>query len=330
MTFLQEKDLTSAIKKLIKQRGPIRLAVAYWGKESLKLLDIDPKRKDISVICCLRGGKSDPDVIRRFGERARQHDRLHAKVIWTRSGAIVSSANASSNGLPEEEEEAAGLIEAGYYTDDQSDLVSIERWLDKLSSTSCVILKRHLDAARAARQKRAWGQRGARTKQRFVDAVKEGRLEFDKQRIFFVFWKDAATMAQQKAAKTSVAENKRNITERFKMSDAEWGTLDYYFNWPNLPADSFLIDVSWSGGRWDGFSVWKTFGSRRTWPVRNSQGGDRLTFVTNGARSFPYAISSLDKKLLQASAENLWRAAKGNARSRVISILEAGPIISGA
>src|SRR5437764_8671672 len=103
MKFLYGGGLSEEIKRLVANKNPMKIAIAYWGTEALELLKLDPKRRDVEVVCCLRGGKSAPEVIKQFGFRARQNDQLHAKVIWTNAGAIVGSANASSNGLPEEE-----------------------------------------------------------------------------------------------------------------------------------------------------------------------------------------------------------------------------------
>jgi hypothetical protein len=57
---------------------------------------------------------------------------LHATEIWAPSGAIAGYANASSNGLPEEERLASGLIEVGVHLKDKDKLKAIERWFDSL------------------------------------------------------------------------------------------------------------------------------------------------------------------------------------------------------
>ena len=128
--FLGGKQLTTATKRIINEGDQIKVAIAYWGKDALSLLGLNSRKKTVKVICCLRNGASDPAIISRFGKRARQNDKLHAKVIWTPKGAIIGSANASSNGLPEEEELANGLIEAGIYVNNSRTLASIESWFD--------------------------------------------------------------------------------------------------------------------------------------------------------------------------------------------------------
>jgi hypothetical protein len=83
MRFLYGSALTTSIKDLCGTPGRIDLAIAYWGSQALTLLPVKPSRRDARVVCCLRGGKSAPEVIGKFGKRARQCDNLHAKVIWT-------------------------------------------------------------------------------------------------------------------------------------------------------------------------------------------------------------------------------------------------------
>jgi hypothetical protein len=152
MKFLKGSDLTSEIQRLVSTSNA-KIAISYWGIHALDRLKkkLDPKRSDLQIVCCLKGGKSAPEVIKQFGKKARQNDKLHAKVIWTPSGAIVGSANASSNGLPEEENQVDGLIEAGVFLEDASVLESIESWFDKLYKDARPITDADLEAAKKAR-----------------------------------------------------------------------------------------------------------------------------------------------------------------------------------
>lgn len=115
----------------------------------------------MQVICCLKGGKSDPDIIRKFGQRARQNDKFHAKVMLCSNRAIVGSANASSNGLPQEEALAKGLIEAGALVDDAGMLRDIRTWFEKLPAQR--INDTDLKAAWLARENNMWEGKPAKT-----------------------------------------------------------------------------------------------------------------------------------------------------------------------
>jgi hypothetical protein len=47
-------------------------------------------------------GACNPDVIRKLmnlGAEIKMVDGMHARIYWTRAGAIIGSANASANGL---------------------------------------------------------------------------------------------------------------------------------------------------------------------------------------------------------------------------------------
>jgi hypothetical protein len=117
------------------------------------MLDLDPSFPGLQVLCCLKGGKSSPAVIREFGAKVRQNDRLHAKVVWTSHGAVVGSANASSNGLVAEESSAIGLDEAGIFVDDERTLAEIQHWFDAQYKAARAVTEADLKDAAQARNR---------------------------------------------------------------------------------------------------------------------------------------------------------------------------------
>jgi hypothetical protein len=158
MRFIAGRELTAVMRQTVKEGKEIKAAIAYWGADALKLLGLNPRRSNVKAICCLQKGKSDPAVVAKFEKRIRQNDRLHAKVLWTPVGAIVGSANASSNGLPEEEDRANSLIEAGIYVDDANTLKSINSWFEAQFKRARHVTKRDLKLAKEARDQRVWGK----------------------------------------------------------------------------------------------------------------------------------------------------------------------------
>lgn len=160
MEFLAEHELTAAIKKILQNCREPKIIVAYWGENALSLLGAIHKNQNAKIICCLEGGKSAPNVIKQFGigekGRARQIDNLHAKIYWTPDAAIVCSANASSNGLPEEEMLLSNkpLIEAGVLIKDRRVIQKIEKWFDDKYQNASIITDDHIKDAIAARQRR--------------------------------------------------------------------------------------------------------------------------------------------------------------------------------
>lgn len=93
---------------------PVRLAVAFWGTGADYEL-----RGACQIICDLESGACNPAVIRTLRKRdncvALKLSELHAKVVISSAGAVVSSANMSTNGLGAEGADASGTIEAGYF-----------------------------------------------------------------------------------------------------------------------------------------------------------------------------------------------------------------------
>jgi hypothetical protein len=186
MKFLHGHALSREMSKLVQPDKPLKLAIAYWGADALRLLKLDPKRRNVKVLCCLKGGASDPDIVGRFGGRARQHDKFHAKVILAKAGAIVGSANASSNGLPEEEFEATSLIEAGLFIDAPATLLEINQWFDRQFHLARTIKPADVERAKRARKNRSWTV--PKRKRGLIEALEDGGApEFGKQRIAFVF-----------------------------------------------------------------------------------------------------------------------------------------------
>lgn len=104
--------LFEAIQQTI--RGSRALcAVAFWGSGAEQLF-LGPPDRDLRIICNLAMGGTNPYVIQRLleaGVEVRQCDALHAKVYIGTTDAVITSANASTNGLGLGAE--AGWIETG-------------------------------------------------------------------------------------------------------------------------------------------------------------------------------------------------------------------------
>lgn len=112
--------------------GPTRLAVAFWGSGADRIL-----QGECRIICDLLSGACNPRTIAAI--RARPSclvfhlDKLHAKVVLNRAGAIVSSANMSSNGLGKEGFESYGSFEAGYRIAPASDsYYEVSSWFEQM------------------------------------------------------------------------------------------------------------------------------------------------------------------------------------------------------
>ncbi|XYD11448.1 phospholipase D family protein [Methylobacterium sp. NMS12] len=112
MRFLAGTDLHAVVGKVIAGTN-VRCAVAFWGAGAEDLI-ADPTTAHI--VCNLSLGGTNPGVIRTLMDRGaavRQISSLHAKVYISAETAVVTSANASANGLALEGPEQAHWSEAG-------------------------------------------------------------------------------------------------------------------------------------------------------------------------------------------------------------------------
>ena len=134
------KEIRKAVKRLFAAPAPDdrRVAlVAYVGAQASKFL---PDPNGLEIICALEPGATSAralELLKNNGARIRQSNRLHMKVYFSSArGAVICSANASSNGLS-----GAGLKEAGVLVDAQE--VDIARLIAyaKPRSISAVDLK---------------------------------------------------------------------------------------------------------------------------------------------------------------------------------------------
>jgi hypothetical protein len=110
----KSSEIHARIKSIFSKphKNDRRLAlVAYVGKDGDSYL---PSPKGLCVICSPTAGATNPDALRRLLQNeaiVKFSDALHMKVYWSRQrGAIITSANASSNALGK-----SGLKEAGIW-----------------------------------------------------------------------------------------------------------------------------------------------------------------------------------------------------------------------
>lgn len=106
-------EIRIKLEELVKRQrpqDPILVAVAFWGQGAQGLFL--PEQK-LRLLCNLAAGGTNPDVIQDFRKRkqcdVKHNSRLHAKIVITTAGAIVSSANLSANGL------GTGELEGGWH-----------------------------------------------------------------------------------------------------------------------------------------------------------------------------------------------------------------------
>ncbi|MEG3086297.1 phospholipase D family protein [Sphingomonas sp. PB4P5] len=112
--FLTGGDLATAIKEVLSG-ADVRCAVAYWGAGIDQAFPPSEGPPAARIICDVTRGGTSPKALVDLGatknKLLRHVPDLHAKVYISDRGAVVGSANASSNGIGFDT--GPGLIEAG-------------------------------------------------------------------------------------------------------------------------------------------------------------------------------------------------------------------------
>ena len=329
MRFLQGLALTNEIKKICKTKTAIKLAVAYWGQDALKLTKLSFNRRDVKLLCCLKGGASDPKIIRKFGARARHKDALHAKVIWTHKSAIVSSANISSNGLPEEEKNSTGLIEAGILVTEPKHLSAIRKWFDREYQSGEKIRPADLREAEEARASRLWGK--PKVRRGLIEALKQGGAqEFKHQRIALILWDEPTSQNEERAISRMLKDNPEKVERITKLGRGDFRNLDRYTGWDDIPANTFLIDCHYKGGRIGSIRLNKTFDANKKWPILLKDGEKEwVNFaLRKGFVGFDYILGERDKKVIRKAGRLLWeRRGKDRGKPRVLRLIDVAPTL---
>jgi hypothetical protein len=165
----------------------IMLAVAFWGGDALDGLGMtDWRARNVRIICNATSGACNPKALRammqQFGPQLKTHPKLHAKVYWTPSKMLVTSANASASGLCLEDGEVRANIEAGVAITSPDILKQVKHWLDGIydeQETAVVddkILKIAASRWKAARRNRISTAFGDPNTVSLTDALNQGTL----------------------------------------------------------------------------------------------------------------------------------------------------------
>lgn len=123
------EGLTNKISSIFNEKNS-RFAVAFWGRGVVERF-FHGSLETVKVICNLATGGTNPLVIEQLmqrGAQVKQHDQLHAKVYIGETFAVITSANASVNGLGLEGVEQEGWLEAGVVTEPGTPAI----WFDQL------------------------------------------------------------------------------------------------------------------------------------------------------------------------------------------------------
>lgn len=123
----------------------VSCAVAFWGYGSESIFK-DQNSQNVRVICNLRMGGTNPFAIialQKKGVAVRHLDALHAKVYIGNENAVITSANASKNGLGLDNGASPVWLEAGVIVSSQM----VISWFNSLWDASDVVQSSDLGIA---------------------------------------------------------------------------------------------------------------------------------------------------------------------------------------
>ena len=232
--FLTGQKLNAAVQRVLES-PTVDCAVAFWGHHANGWFK---RARKVRIICNLRSGCTDADLIAGFLEKrdkyqVRQCDRLHAKVYIGGDKAVVTSANASTNGIGSKD--GKGWIEAGIFLDGAK---KQQEWFNSLWDDAKLV--REVTPADIALA-------GLKA-QELAAALK------DKPR-FVVFYDD---------------DSRSNEAARV-LKESYSDKLDCYEDWPELPRQSLLFDYHVNKSKKDASftGCWRTLPRDEDWPKRN-------------------------------------------------------------
>jgi hypothetical protein len=126
LKFVAESHLARPVAEKLSGAERVNLAVSFWGDGACEKLGLDKTVAHVRIICDPWSGACNPKELKTLLGKSNIEllalRGLHSKVYWTPHWMLVSSANASANGLGDEARELAGTVEAGICTDDEGAL----------------------------------------------------------------------------------------------------------------------------------------------------------------------------------------------------------------
>jgi len=234
--FLTGDQVGKHIRRILAEPRA-RCAVAFWGAGAVAdLFPNGARPKDALVICDISMGATSADELCKLGApddiAIRYQRNFHAKVYLSEAGAVVGSANASSNGIGFGGE-AAGLVEAAtFHAADSAIWRQVSDWFDRQYAAAAVVDEAALDLAKQLFRP---GRR--------VDPPREGsllELALSLPSLFagigFVFSSDLATPAQQAKARASAA---RKAPRSRAKELRDWPEGKIYVEWESEVVDAW-------------------------------------------------------------------------------------------
>lgn len=213
------------------QHGEMDLAVAFWGSGAIEALGLR-KHQDFRILLDLEAGGTNPNVVRDLQllskQRVRQVHRLHAKAYIGRNSVVISSANASTNGLGVEGFESQHWAELSLLTDDRQTVAEAKRWFEQLWSASKPITASDIASAeeRWKRMRKALPPSGPKDRL-ILDVARHSPHELEGREIYVCVTADAMSPQAERELDRASRDAGRQLFA--------------YEDWPGIPIDATLI-----------------------------------------------------------------------------------------
>ncbi len=308
MQFLTGAKKLEVIADILRaESDEIAVAVAFWGGDALDRLAVSEwKAKKVRLICAATSGACNPKALKelrdRFGPSLKTNSRLHAKVYWTPSKVLITSANASASGLSLEDNEVDGNIEAGLLVTLPETIVAVKKWFDELfqSRQTIDVDEKVLEEATLMWSRRRRGRSTQKSVPGLMEALKDKSILRDR-RIFVVNYpnedKSSEAIKRDEELERDWAKG-TELPPAFVEEEISFDLIGSFESWPETLKDY----------RWNSWLIDLTDSAPRFWYVGNSkkkiQNKATVTIPVYGAKtlwfgSSPITITSGDLRELK-------------------------------
>lgn len=327
--FISGDKNTDAIEKIFKTKGPLKCAVAFWGKKAWELLK--DSKQEIKIICNLESGATNPFLIKELQNKEniklRTQHNLHAKVYFSNHQAIIGSSNASANGLSLEDAEVTGYIEASVTTNDEKIIASINSWFKELWKNASEIDDGLLEESRKKwknrRNNRPCRENPRMATQSLLASLRDHPEIFQDRNIYFALYREFCSDEAEEAF-SEAAEQEYLGTE-----------IGAYENWDDLPENSHLISLYYGPrGEFNFHGHFKTNSPHhliKEFKYEDGSDGKIILIFKEDMieiDSATYKITPKDKKLLKSKISELWKLGQGDL-GKILSLYDARKCLFG-
>jgi len=221
--FLTGGKLGKKVREICTGKN-VRCIVAFWGNGAKDELFGDADVSMIKIICDLSMGATNPEELRLLGAPEAKHIRhlchLHAKMYLSDEGVVVTSANASGNGLGAGGKNAAHIEVGVFHKRKSSVFEGCEKWFEDMWKDADKITEEDLVAA-----KKAWGKKRLPREVTFPNVEPKTFFNLIKEEPD-VFSAYKFSFSEGRLDESTIEEAKKKIKRKGNLDDAEVDRLE--------------------------------------------------------------------------------------------------------